>query len=106
VEVLDRTASTREMYKTVLGDKMGELDAATRRICGFGEVPDGLFCHDSLPWFGERAKLGVRKVSTGLERGMFCVGLSGVAFTSIALSDVFGRLEGFAVLLTAIPSRT
>ena len=35
----ERTAKMREMYSTVLGEGMGELDAATRRIWGFGEEP-------------------------------------------------------------------
>jgi hypothetical protein len=47
---------------------MGELDAATRRIWGFGEEPVcGEFSHELGA--GERAKLGIRNASTGSDRG-------------------------------------
>jgi hypothetical protein len=65
---------------------MGELDAATRRIWGFGdELDGGVFCQDSLT--GERAKLGMRNASMGLDGGgIFCCELSGdESFLSIML---------------------
>jgi hypothetical protein len=50
----------------VFGEGIGELDAAIRRICGFGEDPaGGEFCQDSGP--GVRAKLGIRKAFIGLD---------------------------------------
>lgn len=52
-----------------MGEGIGELDAATRTL-GFGDAPDGgVFCHDSLVGIGERAKLGILKVSLPFERG-------------------------------------
>jgi hypothetical protein len=72
---------------------MGELEAATRRIWGFGEEPvGGVLSHDSGA--GERAKFGVRKASTGLERG--CSVLSGVL--SLVSVVVFGESEDFVVV--------
>jgi hypothetical protein len=54
------------MYRMVFGEGMGELDAATRRTCGFGEDPvGGELCHESGA--GERAKLGIRKAFIGLD---------------------------------------
>jgi hypothetical protein len=67
----------RVMYRTVFGEGMGELDAATRRTLGFGDVPaGGLFCHESFTGFGERAKLGIRKASCLLDCGTSCAALS------------------------------
>ena len=74
---LESTAMRRDMYRTVLGDGMGELDVAMRRIWGFGdELDGGVFCQDSLT--GERAKLGIRNASMGLDGGgVFCCEPSG-----------------------------
>jgi hypothetical protein len=58
----------REMYRMVFGEGIGELDAATRRICGFGEDPPvGELCKNSGA--GGRAKLGIRKAFIGLDLG-------------------------------------
>jgi hypothetical protein len=52
---------------------MGELDAATRRIWGFGDVPDGgVLSQESGA--GERAKLGIRNPLS------MRVGFDGVGF--------------------------
>ena len=67
-ELVVRRERMRVMYRMVLGEGIGELDAATRRMFGFGDDPGGgVFCHDSLVGFGERAKFGMRKASKGLE---------------------------------------
>jgi hypothetical protein len=90
----ERMAKMREMYKTVLGEGMGELDAATRRIWGFGEVPEGGVL-SQVSGAGERAKLGMRKpLSMG-------VGFDGVGFglsleaplVSVVLFSVFEAPE-------------
>tara|TARA_R110002003_G_scaffold283_1_gene18242 strand:- start:3733 stop:4143 length:411 start_codon:yes stop_codon:yes gene_type:complete len=79
VDDLDNTAKIREMYRTVRGDGIGELDAATRRTCGLGDEPaGGVSCHGSGA--GERAKLGIRNAFMGLDRGgVVAVGPSGEA---------------------------
>lgn len=86
VAVVEResTAKMREMYNTVLGEGMGELEAATRRTCGLGEEPvGGVLSQESGA--GERAKLGIRKPSTE-------VGFGGVGFNvpSIVRVGVLG----------------
>jgi hypothetical protein len=70
---------------------MGELEAATRRMWGLGEDPvGGVLSHDSGP--GERAKFGVRKASTGLERGCSALSdvLSLVSVVGLGESEDFG----------------
>ena len=79
------------MYKTVFGDGIGELDAATRRTCGFGDSPDGDSCHDSLTGFGDRAKLGIRNAFIGFECGTFFPTVFVVvSFLSVGLLGVLG----------------
>jgi hypothetical protein len=96
----------RVMYKTVFGEGMGELDAATRRTLGFGDAPDGgVLCHDSFAGFGERAKLGMRKASFGLERGTCCAEVCG-ELSLMVLLGVFGVSEAFAAPPMPIPSKT
>ena len=59
----------------VLGEGMGELEAATRRTCGLGDEPaGGVLSQESGP--GERAKLGMRKPSmeVGLDAGFALAG--------------------------------
>ena len=103
VEDRHRTAKMRETYRTVLGDGIGELEAATRRICGFGEEPaGGEFCQDSSA--GERAKLGILKASIGLDRGGVGFGLLGDgSFVSLILFVVLVGCEDFAVVTWCMP---
>jgi hypothetical protein len=66
---LERMPRSREMYRTVLGDGIGEL--ANLCIVLLGGVPDGgVFCvfGDPRGPLGERAKLGIRNASMGLLR--------------------------------------
>ena len=92
---------------TVLGEGIGELDAATRTL-GFGDAPDGgVFCHDSLVGIGERAKLGILKVSLPFERGTSFAPVSCVLFfLSEGSWGVFAGLDVLFVPLMLIPSRT
>jgi hypothetical protein len=94
----------RDMYNTVLGEGMGELEAATRRTCGgFGEVPvGGVLGPVSIA--GERAKLGILNASMGLERGgRSAFGLSADVFLSTELSSGFGRSAGFVTVTWYMP---
>jgi hypothetical protein len=85
---------------------MGELDAATLRTLGFGDAPDGgVFCHDSFAGFGERAKLGIRKASFGLDRGTSWAVVSGEV-ALIVVPGVFGEFEVFVAPPMPMPSRT
>jgi hypothetical protein len=74
---------------------MGELEAATRRICGLGEEPaGGVLNQESGP--GERAKLGMRKPSTDVGFGGVRSELSDMpSFVSIVLFGVLDGSEGF-----------
>lgn len=86
---------------------MGELEVATRRTWGFGDVPEGVSCHDSLTGLGERAKFGMRNVPRGLERGTLRAALSDDAsLLSLVLSGVFGGLTVLPLLPTAMLSCT
>jgi hypothetical protein len=100
----DRTAKMRDMYRIVLGEGMGELEAATRRTCGFGEDPaaGGELSQDSGA--GERAKLGIRNASMGLDEGD-CLGSVCCSEDGFAVS-IFGAVEAFPLLtwcMLAVP---
>jgi hypothetical protein len=91
------------MYRTVFGEGIGELDAAILTL-GLGDAPDGgVFCHDSFVGIGERAKLGILKVSFGFERGTSFAAVFSVLFV---LSTVFGGLDPLFAPPMFIPSKT
>jgi hypothetical protein len=91
---------------TVFGEGMGELDAATLRTLGFVDAPEGgVLCHELFVGFGDRAKLGIRKVFFGLERGTSCA----VVSNEVSLTVVLGVLSEFEISAAPpmpIPSRT
>jgi len=104
---LASTAIMRVMYRTVLGEGIGELEAAMRTL-GLGDAPDGdVLCHDSFVGMGERAKLGILKVSFAFERGTSLAALSCVTFfVSLESCGDFGGLDALFVPPMLIPSRT
>ena len=88
---LQNMAMRRVMYRTVFGEGIGELDAATRRTCGFGDAPEGVVppCHDSLG-----AKSGILKEPFVFERGTSFALLSGRLLSkSCDLLDGLGVFE-------------
>lgn len=82
----------------VLGEGMGGLEAATRRMCGFGDALDGgVPCHDSLAGFGDRAKLGILKTSFWFDCGTSC------GVLPLVLSFLSAVLAGLPI---PMPSKT
>jgi len=98
---LHSTATRSVMYSTVFGEGIGELDAATRRTCGFGDAPEGVVppCHDS---FG--AKSGILKAPFVFERGTSFALLSG-RLLSVESCDLLDGLDVFAFSMST-PSST
>lgn len=75
---------------------MGELEAATRRTCGFGEEPVGGEELSQESGAGDRAKLGMRKASRGLDRDG-CL-LCSLSFAVPFVSGLFEDSAAFAFM--------